>query len=208
MATPTGPPPGPSRRVDYLPPRAASARDGRRDVPTTAVERDACTTVARIDGRACVASGHVIAGSASAAGPWQAGTSNGLSTAARSSSSGPLQWETAAAGASAVLRRMSSCSSAYSGLGRVHGCEQLDGKAVRVRRGRGADSCIRTRMRMCVLCVRLRVLCARCASQVWLEYSKHRICLPPHGYRSIQYLWVARISSSTVRRPGCPMCGS
>ena len=51
-----------------------------------------------------------------------------------------------------VLRRRSVCSSAPSGLGRVRGCEQLDGKAARVRRGRGADSCLRTHVDMCVVC--------------------------------------------------------
>ena len=58
----------------------------------------------------------------------------------------------------------------------------------------------------CVYCVCVCECSARRrASQAWLECSKHRVCLLPHGCRSIQYLWVARILSSTVRRPGDPM---
>ena len=51
-----------------------------------------------------------------------------------------------------VLRRVSGCCSASSGLGRDRGCQQLDGEVARVRRGRVADSCLRTHVDMCVVC--------------------------------------------------------
>ena len=61
-----------------------------------------------------------------------------------------------------VLRRRSVCSSAPSGLGRVRGCEQLDGKAARVRRGRGADSCLHTHADVCIVCACTSAPCAVC----------------------------------------------
>ena len=104
----------------------------------------------RDEGSACVAGRHGVLWLASAPCSGQEGTSNGLTTAARIIILGP-----AAAGRRRfcrVLRRVSGCFSASSGFGRARGCQQLDGEVARVRRGRVADSCLRTHADVCVVC--------------------------------------------------------
>ena len=119
-------------------------------------------TSTRDEGSACVAGRHGVLWLASVPCSGQEGTSNGPTTAARSSSSGPLQRGGGASAEYSGACRDASAPPAASGVpvdvSNSTGRSLGSGEA-------GSRTRVYVRMWICALCVRLQVLRAQCASQ-------------------------------------------